>query len=89
MGSDIVIVKKDEVYVLELSSYQLDLIQNSSFKYAILLNITKDHIDHHGSYENYIKAKARIFNNNCELAIIGIDSEESHKLYQQISKKRT
>lgn len=49
--------------VLEVSSYQLE---DSSFfrpKVACLLNITPDHLDHHGGMDKYIKAKARLFKN--------------------------
>src|SRR5262249_23937596 len=40
---------KGGVYVLELSSYQLDLIQSAHFNAAIWLNISPDHIDRHGT----------------------------------------
>lgn len=48
-------------YVLEMSSYQLDLVHKVRFKASILLNITPDHIDRHGTMENYVAAKLRIF----------------------------
>ena len=56
-------VKSRDFLVLEVSSYQLE---DSSFfrpKVACLLNITPDHLDHHGGMEKYIKAKARLFKN--------------------------
>ena len=56
-------VREDDWVVIEISSYQ---IQDSTFlkpKIAIILNITPDHIEHHGSFENYIKAKFKIFSN--------------------------
>lgn len=49
------------IYVLELSSYQLDLTFSLDCEVAILLNITPDHIDRHGTLENYAAAKARLF----------------------------
>ncbi len=49
------------VYVLEMSSYQLDLLQTVRFNVAVLLNITPDHLDRHGDMAGYIAAKARIF----------------------------
>ena len=47
--------------MLELSSYQLDLCPTFAPDIAVLLNITPDHLDHHGTMEKYIAAKQRIF----------------------------
>ena len=47
------------VYVLELSSYQLDLTQSLDCDVAVLLNITPDHLDRHGTFERYVDLKAR------------------------------
>ncbi|KAB7644463.1 UDP-N-acetylmuramoyl-L-alanine--D-glutamate ligase [Polymorphobacter fuscus] len=49
------------VYVLELSSYQLDLTFSLDCDVAVLLNITPDHLDRHGSMAAYVAAKARLF----------------------------
>lgn len=64
-------------YVLELSSFQLDLLNFYHSNYSILLNITKDHIDRHGNMEEYIKAKSKIFMNQTEndFAIISADND--------------
>ncbi len=76
----------DDIYVLELSSYQLDLLERAHFDVRVLLNITPDHLDHHGSMENYIKAKERIFRHSkpTDLNIIGIDTSDSYDVYQRI-----
>ncbi|MGE4376652.1 MAG: Mur ligase family protein [Burkholderiaceae bacterium] len=50
-----------EVWVLELSSFQLDGVQGFEPTAAAVLNITQDHLDWHGSLQNYAAAKARIF----------------------------
>ena len=55
-------------YVLELSSFQLERMQQCPFKVATILNISKDHLDHHGSTENYKAAKKRIYQ-DAEFAI--------------------
>lgn len=50
------------VYVLELSSYQIDLTQSLDCDVAVLLNITPDHLDRYdGSFEKYAASKARLF----------------------------
>ena len=56
-------LKKGDFLALEVSSYQLE---DSTFfrpKVACLLNITPDHLEHHGGMDGYIKAKARLFKN--------------------------
>ncbi|MFZ4069866.1 MAG: UDP-N-acetylmuramoyl-L-alanine--D-glutamate ligase [Caulobacterales bacterium] len=67
------------VYVLELSSYQLDLTHNLRPDAAVLLNITPDHLDRHGTMENYIGAKKRIFANQGagDWAVVGVDTPET------------
>ncbi len=50
-----------DVWVLELSSFQLDTTTSLVCDCAALLNVTEDHIDWHGSFEEYAKAKYRIF----------------------------
>ncbi len=64
-------------YVLELSSYQLELVPAMSLETAIFLNITPDHIDRHGDMAGYVKAKKRIFENMRfpRTAVIGIDDQ--------------
>ncbi|MDJ0512410.1 MAG: UDP-N-acetylmuramoyl-L-alanine--D-glutamate ligase [Methyloceanibacter sp.] len=64
-------------YVLELSSYQIDLTPSLKPDTAALLNITPDHLDRHGSFEGYAGVKARVF---AQLgpdatAVIGVDDE--------------
>ncbi len=62
-------------YVLELSSYQLDLTSSLKADAAVLLNLSPDHLDRHGGMEGYIAAKRRIFRNQGEAdtAVIGVD----------------
>jgi UDP-N-acetylmuramoylalanine--D-glutamate ligase len=49
------------VYVLELSSYQIDLTQSLDCDIAVLLNITPDHLDRYRNFEAYAASKARLF----------------------------
>lgn len=50
-----------QVWVLELSSFQLDAVQGFEPTAATVLNVTQDHLDWHGDMDAYAKAKARIF----------------------------
>lgn len=63
------------VYVLELSSFQLDLAKTLRANTAVLLNLSPDHIDRHGDMAGYAAAKKRIFLNQTseDAAIIGVD----------------
>jgi len=49
------------VYVLELSSYQIDLTQSLDCDVAVLLNVTPDHLDRYASFEAYARSKGRLF----------------------------
>ncbi|MDI6799317.1 MAG: UDP-N-acetylmuramoyl-L-alanine--D-glutamate ligase [Actinomycetota bacterium] len=66
---------EDTKFVVELSSYQLENIRDFKADIAILLNITDDHLDRYNSFDEYSKAKGRIFENQTELdhAILNID----------------
>lgn len=68
------VYEHNDVYVAEVSSYQLALCDKFSPKVAILLNITPDHIDWHGSFENYTKAKLNIFK-NAQIGIVNADDK--------------
>ncbi|HEY4068689.1 MAG TPA: UDP-N-acetylmuramoyl-L-alanine--D-glutamate ligase, partial [Burkholderiaceae bacterium] len=58
-----------DVWVLELSSFQLDGVTGFEPDAAAVLNITQDHLDWHGSMAHYVSAKARIFGRRATLAI--------------------
>ena len=55
--------QKDDVFVIECSSFQLEHTRSFKPKIALITNITPDHIDWHGSLENYSNAKMKIFKN--------------------------
>lgn len=67
----------DAVYVVEVSSYQLDLTTGFAPDVAILTNITPDHLDRHGGMDGYVAAKARLFRNlsSWATALVGVDEE--------------
>jgi len=81
-------LERDGTYVLELSSYQLELVPHLACDTAVLLNITPDHLDRHGGMDGYIAAKRRIFDGQRApaTAIVGIDDEISAGLCEGLRK---
>ncbi|WKY47267.1 UDP-N-acetylmuramoyl-L-alanine--D-glutamate ligase [Eubacteriaceae bacterium ES3] len=81
---------KGDVFVTEISSFQLETINDFRPAAAAILNITPDHLDRHLTMENYIKAKGRIFENQTSdnLLVLNADDELVKKLGEQaVSKK--
>ena len=66
---DLLTEEQPDIYVLELSSFQLHRTQTLPAKVAVLLNVTPDHLDWHASEEEYREAKYRIFR-EAEAAVI-------------------
>ncbi|MBL28752.1 MAG: UDP-N-acetylmuramoyl-L-alanine--D-glutamate ligase [Rhodospirillaceae bacterium] len=67
------------IYVLEMSSYQLDLLHELVFDVAVFLNVSPDHLDRHGGLDGYVAAKKRIFHGQTDgqSAVVGIDDPVS------------
>jgi len=61
-----------ELYVLELSSYQLETSETLECRAATVLNVSPDHLDRYDSLDSYAAAKARIFA-RCDTAVINLD----------------
>jgi UDP-N-acetylmuramoylalanine--D-glutamate ligase len=70
------------IYVLEMSSYQLDLTTSLHCDVSVLLNISPDHLDRHGGMDGYVAAKKRIFRNQTsrDVAVVGIDDPASQAI---------
>lgn len=75
-------VKKNSVVVLEVSSFQLESIESFKPAVSLFLTFTPDHIDWHGSMENYMKAKLKINVNQSgdDTIVYNFDDE---KIYSQ------
>ncbi len=75
------------VYVLELSSYQIDLTESLDCDVAILLNITPDHLDRYEGFEGYAASKARLFamQSADHAAIVGIGDAVSAAIARALS----
>ncbi len=68
-----------DVYVLELSSYQIDLTPGVACDVGILLNLSPDHLDRHGSMEHYAEVKGRLVG-RARAAVVGIDDPYSRAI---------
>ena len=77
------------VYVLELSSYQLDLTQSLDCDVAVLLNITPDHLDRYDGFEAYAASKARLFamQSDDHEAVIGIGDTPSALIARSLADR--
>ncbi len=73
---------KDTIVVLEVSSFQLETIQTFRPKVAVILNVTPDHLDRHRTFQTYVDAKARIFENqqSSDFAVLNEDDPTSQTL---------
>jgi UDP-N-acetylmuramoylalanine--D-glutamate ligase len=70
------------IYVLELSSYQIDLTQSLDCDVAVLLNITPDHLDRYENFETYAASKARLFEmqSNSGRRVINLEDAQAREV---------
>jgi UDP-N-acetylmuramoylalanine--D-glutamate ligase len=75
------------VYVLEVSSYQLDLTSSLKADVSILLNVSPDHLDRHGGMDGYVDAKRRVLLNQGkgDTAVIGVDDAWCQQICTEIT----
>jgi UDP-N-acetylmuramoylalanine--D-glutamate ligase len=78
------------VYVLELSSYQIDLTHSLDCDVAVLLNITPDHLDRYDGFEGYVASKARLFamQSAGHKAVIAAEDEPSRSILASLRHSR-
>jgi UDP-N-acetylmuramoylalanine--D-glutamate ligase len=73
-------------YILEMSSFQLELTKSITFDIAVLLNISADHQDRYGGMDDYIAAKKHIFNRQTKprTAVVGTDDDFSNAIFEEL-----
>jgi UDP-N-acetylmuramoylalanine--D-glutamate ligase len=81
-------MKQDDLAILELSSFQLEQMTIAP-NIAAVLNVTPNHLDRHGTMEEYTKAKARIldFQNENDIAVLGRDDHGTWNLRDKVNGK--
>jgi UDP-N-acetylmuramoylalanine--D-glutamate ligase len=74
----------EDIYVLEMSSYQLELTERLRCAVAVILNVSPDHLERHGSLAGYVRAKHRILRNQraSDWAVLGVDDDHGSKLHR-------
>lgn len=77
------------VYVLELSSYQIDLSHSLACDVAVLTNISPDHLDRYDGFEGYAASKARLFSlqHRDQVAVIAIDDDPSKMIASRVNHR--
>jgi UDP-N-acetylmuramoylalanine--D-glutamate ligase len=79
-------LKEKGTYVLEVSSYQLEISPSLHFNVGILLNITPDHLERHGGMDGYIAAKKLIYRNatSQDILIMSVDDLPCLTIYEAL-----
>jgi UDP-N-acetylmuramoylalanine--D-glutamate ligase len=77
------------VYVLELSSYQIDLSHSLACDVAVLTNLSPDHLDRYDGFTGYAASKARLFGlqHRDQVAIVAIDDDPSKMIASRINHR--
>ena len=77
------------VYVLEMSSYQLEITPTAAYDVAVLLNISPDHLDRHGGMDGYVAAKRLIFRGQAEddMAVVGVDDGPCRRIRAELAAR--
>ena len=69
----------NRVHVIEISTFQIDLTPSLKPGIGVLLNLTPDHIDRHGTFENYAALKERLIA-NADIAFVSVDDEPCYEI---------
>lgn len=78
------------VYVLELSSYQIDITHSLACDAAALINLSPDHLDRYNGYDGYMASKARLFEMQTgkEFAVFGKGDADTERVYNEVLARR-
>ena len=80
-------IKKSSIFIIEASSYQLEYSKFFKTKHGVILNITPDHIERHGTFKNYIKAKFNLIKNQSKGTFSFLNFDDKNIRRQIISNK--
>ena len=77
-------IKKNTIFVIEASSYQLDYSKYFRSKYSVILNLNPDHLERHGTFKNYAEAKFKIVKSQNKNDYTFLDNE--NKFISELTK---
>ena len=85
------LLDEESIFIIEASSFQLENTEYFKPKVALITNVTPDHLDWHGNFENYYKAKFKIFSNQDkdDYTILNYDDELLRKIGRENKKSNT
>jgi UDP-N-acetylmuramoylalanine--D-glutamate ligase len=81
---DLASPNEEHIHVIECSSFQIDLAPSLKPSIGVLINLTPDHIDRHGTMENYAAVKERLVA-GADVALLGVDDSFSHAIGARLS----
>jgi UDP-N-acetylmuramoylalanine--D-glutamate ligase len=87
---DLPTLDDDGIYVIEMSSYQIDLAPSLKPDVGVLLNLSPDHIDRHGDMAGYIAVKRGMLENQSadQISVVGIDDPDSAGIFDALAAER-
>ena len=74
-------IKKNTIFIIEASSYQLDYSRFFRSDYSLILNLFPDHLDRHGNFNNYVKAKFKLIQNQFKQNYAFIEKKNNYLNY--------
>ena len=82
-------IKNKTIFVIEASSYQLDYSKYFKSKFSLILNISPDHLERHGTFKNYVEAKFKILKSQNKNDYAFLDNENNflNSLFKKIKIK--
>ena len=75
------------IFVIEASSYQIEYSKNFKANYALILNISPDHLERHGTFANYVKSKFKLIRNQTNKDYSFFDINNKY-LKKEVKKKK-
>ncbi len=80
-------ITKNTIFIIEASSYQLEYSKNFKANYSAILNITPDHLERHGTFLKYVRAKLKLVNNQTKRDFSFLDTSNKY-IKKEIYKKK-